>query len=319
MSRIAVIGAGPVGAIIASELLRRGHQVCLISERWPGDGITGDFAAGIGCIFKPSSALVGKMVLDSYPEWMVQARDTSCDYVQLTRISVVVPPDSPDPVWKDNVEDFRRDSNTQLSYLTYSFAPVAMGRAKISQFVAMGGVTNSRPITSVEVSSLRQGRSLEGFSYTVATMGLELRAILPRMNLFPVRGVLVHFFNRLPRDSSFMDENAVCYAVSRPGGCVIGSTFDEYVGTCSPEEQLIIGQQIVNEANRRFSLTFDFANRERVTVGYRPATEGNPIIDIGDELAVVNGMGGQGWVIGHSLVSVHRPDRLFLSAGLACG
>ena len=298
-----MIGAGPVGSAIALELVGRGFEVHQISAQWPGEGITGDYAAGIGCVFKPSSAAVGAWVLDSYARWMAQARDMNCPAVQLTRVSAVVPSGSIDPVWKDRVEDFRRDSDTRLSYLTYSFDPVQLGQWRTASFVAGGGVTVRRPLTPTEVSHLRQRRTIEGFSHTVVTMGLNLRAVFPELMLYPIRGVLVHFRDGLDGDNSFIDENAVSYAVTRPNGCVIGGTFDEYVETCSVDEQQSLGEQLVIDANRRFGLTLDFTQRTRITVGYRPGCAVAPGMDVGDEVSIVNGLGGQGWVTGHALAT----------------
>jgi glycine/D-amino acid oxidase-like deaminating enzyme len=44
-----------------------------------------------------------------------------------------------------------------------------------------------------------------------------------------------------------------------------------------------------------------FANKMRVTVGFRPAVASNVVLELGENVGIVNGFGGQGWVTGPAL------------------
>ena len=297
MQKVTVVGAGAVGLPIALELLKRSLQVTVVAEKLPGDGITADLAAGIGCVFKPSSEQVGDWVLESYQEWMRLARDSTVAAVRRTRL---VTTQHDVPTWADRVVDFKPVSRCGVSYLTYAFNPLALGTHRLGSFLAAGGTVENRPLSAAEVGGLRRGEPLCRSDYTVVTLGLGARALRPDFGLFPIRGVLVHF-EGIGDNTSYMDEEACSYVISRPGGLVVGGTFDQHVETCSEEEKRAIGMRIVHAANARFGLRLDSCQWVRVTVGYRPGVAGNPVVEVGDKVAHVNGLGGQGWVTGPAL------------------
>jgi glycine/D-amino acid oxidase-like deaminating enzyme len=295
---VCVIGAGPVGTSSALALQQERSTVTILADRLPGEGLTGDLAAGIGCIFKPSSRRVAGFVLDSYQSWMQLASDPSCPAVWETRLQTVT--SESDPSWASAVRDFDRVDERHAAYLTYAFDPRQLGTWRLEKFKQHGGQVVHRPLTAEEVSSLRNGASLPGFDYTVVTMGLRLRALRPEFGLYPIRGVLVHLPETQDRQS-FMDEDACNYVISRPNGLVVGGTFDAHVETCSADEKLVIGGRILADANARFGLGLDFGARTRITVGYRPAVSGDLVLEFGKRTAFINGLGGQGWVTGPAL------------------
>jgi glycine/D-amino acid oxidase-like deaminating enzyme len=295
---VAVVGSGPVGTAIALALQGKQFAVTMIAERLPGEGLTGDLAAGIGCVFKSSSQRVASLVLDSYPTWMELASDPDCSAVAETRLLTVT--ESTDPPWASRVSNFARLDDRRAAYLTYAFDPLELGKWRLDQFQHHQGTIEHRPLSADEVQLLRGGASLPGFAYTVVTIGLALRAMRPELGLYPVRGLLVHF-PPAAETHSFTDEDACSCAISRPNGLVIGATFDRHVETCSNDEQLSIGERIVADANTRFGLTLNFDTRTRITVGYRPAVGGDLVLELGERVAWVNGLGGQGWVTGPAL------------------
>jgi glycine/D-amino acid oxidase-like deaminating enzyme len=216
------------------------------------------------------------------------------------------------PTWAERVEDYDAGIGW-ASYLTYAFDPVAFGQHRLRTAWDMGATIQRRPLTRDEVPCLLNGASLAGADYTVVTMGLNTRALRPDFLLYGVRGVLVHFHPTT--GNSFMDEDACSYIVSRPGGLVVGGTFDKHIETCSPNEQVEIGQEVVRAANHRFGLRLDISDRTRITVGYRPAVDGDPVLELGYQVGYVTGLGGQGWVTGPALsrLVVDRVERLVMS------
>ena len=293
-----------MGLAIAIRLQERGHSVTVIASRWPGEGITGDLAAGTGYIIRTSSERAVQWAIDSYPVWMSLARDTSCSPVVVSTMTDVVPKASPDPIWKDTVEQFERVRGDVLRYVTYAFDPVGLGQWRLERLRELGGELQSRQLTPDEIAVLRQRQTLANFEHTVVSIGMELRQVVTDPSLYPVRGVLVHYDQSRAPGRSFSDEEGSSYMISRPGGAVVGGTFDEHVGTCSEEEKLTIGKRIVEEANRRFDLDFDFAHRTAITAGYRPATPGgDPIVRIEQTMSAVGGLAGQGWVTGPALAA----------------
>ncbi len=301
MSSIFVAGAGPIALPTAIELLKREHIVRLVADKLPGEGATGDNAAGIGCIFKPSCQLIYDFVINSYKANMLLARDPACTAVRLTRLHIAT--QGKQQPYASLVEDFSVDSATRASYTTFAFDPVAWGKQRLDEFVSLGGTLEHRSLSADEIAGIRSGEGVAGFDYTHDATGLNARDWRPGAGLYPIQGVLVH----LPEVSditSFMDEEDAIYVIRRPNGVVVGGTFNEGVHTCSPTEELAIGAHIVQESNKRFGLSLDFDNRTKITVGYRPGIlGGQPLLEFGDKVGAENGFGGQGWITWHARVA----------------
>jgi glycine/D-amino acid oxidase-like deaminating enzyme len=329
MANISIVGTGAVGTAIALELQAQGHRISLIAETLPGNKqITSDLAAGIGCIFKPSSPLVAELVLDSYEDYMSLAHSESCAPVQNTKLNIVTHNDKM-PAWASRVKDYTVISETRATYDTYSFHPGQLGNWRVRTLEENGATIKNRTLSDMEIEALRDGNQLKGDDYTILTMGLSTRDILPELHLYPVRGVLVHFgagsFN-YTASKSYMNEDSASYIIDRPGGPIIGGTFDRFVGSCTEDQKLEIGARIVDNAVREFCEDelarerFNFQLREDITAGYRPAVSGDPILDYGDKnrrVAVITGFSGQGWVTGFELarrVREHVESNMFPSA-----
>lgn len=323
MAKVCLVGGGAVGSALAKEFQSRGHHVDLIAERLPdkspiigneGKRIVTDLAVGIGCIFKPSSFLVADLVLKSYVEWMEQAANTKDDSVSLTNLYTVTNSDQK-PEWADRVRDYRVHNSKLASYSTYSFNPAQVVAKRIEmiqeRMKSLGGQIQKRPLAANEVAMLRSGESFPKSDMTVLAMGIKARDIYPELKLFPVRGVLAHFPDaESEKNISYMNEDNATYAISSNRGIVLGGTFDEGVGTCSDEEKSEITKKIINQVTSELheygiSLpSFKLEECKASTVGYRPAVQGDPIIDIGEtyeKIVNVTGLGGQGHVSGQAL------------------
>lgn len=301
MSSLLVAGAGPVALPTAIELLKRGHSVTLVADKTAGEGITGDFAAGIGCIFKPSCKLISDFVIASYEANMKLARDKACPSVRLTRLRVETR--GQEQSYASLVEDFFVDSPTHASYTTFAFDPVGWGKQRLEEFIALGGKLEHRALSAKEIAGIRSGEGVSGFDYVHDATGLNARNWRPSAGLYPIRGVLVHF-PATDDIHSFMDEEDAIYVIRRPNGDVVGGTFNEGVHTCSPDEELRIAARIVSESNKRWDLGLDLNERTRITVGFRPGIQsGEPLLEFGDKVSAENGFGGQGWITWYARVN----------------
>ncbi|MCB0345473.1 MAG: FAD-binding oxidoreductase [Bdellovibrionales bacterium] len=290
---IVVVGAGPVGLASALHLQSLGYQVHVIAQSLPGEGITGDLAAGIGCIFKPSSELIRRFVIESYPHSMRLAADSHFSAVAETQLLVVKTGTESD--YSSVVYDYEEVSETHARYRTFAFDPAAWGAQRLDQLIRGGCRVEKRPISAAEVDAVLSGVGIAGYDYTIVAAGLAARDLRPDFGLYPVRGVLVHF----PESSdkrSYMDEGSARYVISRPNGVVAGGTFDEHVGTCSESEELQLGAEIVSACNSAFGTSLRFDERVRVTAGFRPAVTKDAIMEFGARVAWLDGFGGQGWV-----------------------
>jgi glycine/D-amino acid oxidase-like deaminating enzyme len=71
------------------------------------------------------------------------------------------------------------------------------------------------------------------------------------------------------------------------------------------EERFVVGRSIVEEAQAEFApLGLNVSrlrNPREVSVGFRPGRRGDPVIEIGEKVAVVTGLGGQGIVTNPAL------------------
>jgi len=319
MAKVTVIGAGGGGTAIANQLSLEGHQVTLVSREVAGSlesrgGITTYNAAGIGCIFKPSSPFVGKLVLDSYEQWMALARDQNCRSVMETDLRIVTQPNE-EIAYASQVEAFERiDANT-AQYRTYSFNPTMLLQERLAEMRARGVEFETRSITPEEVQALRQGVPLQRSDYTVEAIGLAARDIHPELNLFPIAGVLVHFIDpatgRL-RDS-YMHEEKALYVVTRPSPqgreIILGGTFLEHIGDMSNEDRIRFAETIIKDAKEEFCYRgFDPERlkhgRRDITVGYRPAKIGDPVIEQRGKVSIVTGFGGQGLVTNFAVAQI---------------
>lgn len=326
MANITVVGAGAVGTAISEKLQEQGHAVSLIAENFPGHAgiestesgrITSDLAAGIGCIFKPSSEFVGELVLDSYDEWMRLAVDESFQPVMETQLKVVSSSEGR-PAWADRVSDYQVIDETLSTYRTYSFNPSALGGLRIRQIAEnmseAGGHFERRALTPYEVQQLREGEPFSDADFTVVATGLEMRNIKPELNLYPIRGMLIHFpAPEASNDLSLMEEDEANYAITRPGSdgreVVFGGSFEEGVFGCSVEEREQLARTVYHDtmeslkkygADEPFK-SLAFSDIRAVTAGYRPARAGDPVMDVQSRIAIVTGFGGQGWVIGPAM------------------
>ncbi|MFN5063772.1 MAG: NAD(P)/FAD-dependent oxidoreductase [Pseudomonadota bacterium] len=319
MARITVIGAGGVGTAIADRLSLDGHEITLVSREFAGSlesagGITTYKAAGIGCIFKPSSPFVGKLVLDSYEEWMALARDQKNRAVMETDLRIVTQPNE-EIKYASQVEEFRRIDENTAQYKTYSFNPTILLQDRLTQMRIRGVVFEKRNITTEEVKSLKEGMPLEGSDYTVEAIGLAARDIHPNIGLYPIAGVLVHYIDRDTGDlrDSYMCEDKALYVVTRPSlqgkEIILGGTFLEHIGDMSDVERQKHTDTIIDNAKQEFcSRGFDLnrlANGPRcTTVGYRPGMSGDPVIQQNGKVMVVTGFGGQGLVTNFAVAKI---------------
>jgi glycine/D-amino acid oxidase-like deaminating enzyme len=125
---------------------------------------------------------------------------------------------------------------------------------------------------------------------------------------------LVHFIDPATRElrDSYMYENKARYVVTRPSPhgreIIVGGTFFEGIGQMLEEDRDRLGSAIVEEAKAEFSdLGLDVSrlrNPREVSVGYRPGRQGEPVIEIGEKVAVVTGFGGQGIVTNPALTKL---------------
>jgi len=318
MADITVVGAGAVGTATALELHRFGHNVTLIAQEISGQldmrsGVTTRWAAGIGCIFKPSSEFVATLVLESYEEWMRIARDPNVTYIQETDLIIVTRPNE-DVSYAGKVSNFQRLDETTAQYTTYSLNPELMLEARLAELNKKGVTIVRRALTADEIKQLRDGVALDGSQYTVQATGLATRDHRPDLQLYPIAGVLVHFIDPASGElrDSYMDEDKARYVVTRPSPhgreIIVGGTFLEGIGRMSEEEQAARGEAIVAEAKTHFKpLGLDSRRLvlpREVSVGYRPGRVGDPVIEIGDKVAVVTGFGGQGIVTNPAVASL---------------
>jgi glycine/D-amino acid oxidase-like deaminating enzyme len=311
MARVSVVGAGGVGTAVALELLKQGHDVTMVSREFAGGlnercGITTYWAAGIGCIFKPSSPYVGQLVLESYEQWMSLARNQSNRFVMETELKIVTKPNE-HISYESQVEGFTRLDETTAKYNTYSFNPKMLLEARIAEMRKLGASFEIRNISADEVKQLREGIPLQGSDYTVEAIGLGARDIHPELDLYPVAGVLVHYIDRATGElrDSYMHEDKALYVVTRPSPqgreIVLGGTFLEHIGDVSPEERNRLAHGIIQNVPgefgpRGFDISRLSATPREITVGFRPAIKGDPAIQKRGKVSVVTGFSGQGLV-----------------------
>jgi glycine/D-amino acid oxidase-like deaminating enzyme len=311
MANVAVVGAGAVGTAVGLELLKQGHSVTVVTKEVAGGledrgGITTHWAAGIGCIFKPSSPFVGKLVLDSYEEWMALARNQGDRHVMTTDLKIVTKPNE-NISYASQVEGFQRLDETTAQYTTYSLNPKMTLETRIAEMRARGAQFELRAVTPDEVVSLQQGIPLAGSDYTVEAIGLAARDLHPELNLFPIAGVLVHYIDPATQElcDSYMHEEKAIYVVTRPSPhgreIILGGTFLEGIGQMAHEDRLRYAEQIESQIRGEFEdRGFDPARlkngRRDATVGFRPARVGNPVIEQRGKVSIVTGFGGQGLV-----------------------
>lgn len=327
MGNVTVVGAGAVGTAVALEIESFGHNVKVIAREVAGQldkrsGVTTEWAAGIGCIFKPSSPLVSKLVLDSYEDWMSMARDAKYPYIMETDLKIVTKPNE-EVSYANQVSDFHRVDETTAQYTTYSLNPSRMLEARLEELRKKGVVIERRSLTADEITQLKDGVALDGSDYTVEATGLAARDYRPELGLYPIAGVLAHFIDPATGElrDSYMDEDKARYVITRPSPhgreIVVGGTFLEGVGSMSEEEVHHRGQQIVDEAIAHFQKRGLDGTRlvfpRDWSVGFRPGRSGDPVTDVGEKVAVVTGFGGQGIVTNPAvsrLVATLVNDRL---------
>jgi len=323
MANVTVVGAGAVGTATALELSKFGHKVSLIAREISGQldlrsGVTTRWAAGIGCIFKPSSEFVAKLVLDSYEDWMRIARDPNVVFIQETDLKIVTRPNET-VSYADKVADFQRIDETTARYTTYSLNPELMLEARLAELNKRGVSIVRRALTCDEIKQLRDGIPLDGSDYTIQATGLAARDYRPDLQLYPIAGVLVHFIDPVSGElrDSYMDEEKARYVITRPSPHgrerVFGGTFLQGIGSMTEEEQSAHAQAIVAEARAHFEpLGLDTSRLtlpREISVGYRPGRDGDPVIEIGDRVAVVTGFGGQG-IVTNPAVAKHVSQQI---------
>ena len=310
MAHVTVVGAGGVGTAIGVKLQEQGHKVTMVSREFAGElgtpGITTYWAAGIGCIFKPSSPYVGKLVLDSYEEWMSLARNRDNKFVMETDLKIVTKPNERIS-YESQVDEFHRLDETTAVYKTYSFNPRMLLESRVARLQKGGAKFEIRPLDVSEVKQLQEGVPLQGSDYTVEAIGLAARDLHPGLGLYPVAGVLVHYIDRGTGElrDSYMYEDEAMYVVTRPSHqgreIILGGTFLEYIGDMSPKEKSRRAAEILRGVRKHFSERgFDSARLgdepKEVTIGYRPAKKGDPAIMKRGRVSVVTGFSGQGLV-----------------------
>ena len=109
-----------------------------------------------------------------------------------------------------------------------------------------------------------------------------------------------------------MYEGKSRYVVTRPSPhgreIISGGTFFEGIDQMLEEDRGRLGGDILEEAKAEFSaLGLDVSRLRKpreVSVGYRPGRQGEPVIDIGQKVAVVTGFGGQGIVTNPALANL---------------
>ena len=307
MPRILVLGAGHIGLSNALHLHQLDYQVELMAPLFPGDGITSDWAAGIFCRFRPSAASVEQFVDRSYDPMMEMSVDHLIPAV--TPTTLVVEMNGREDSYKDKVRGFKLLGNNRAQYDTCAIDPVGLGKWRLEQFTKAGGKVLPRALNPSEVECLRDGRGLPDYDYTLSCLGLNFRDVSLKKKVLghvpkpmrPARGLLVHF---APEGGlSFMDESAPSYVVRRNDADVVGGTYELGVGTYSERELVEIGARIVNDANARFDTRFDFSKRKKITAGFRPVVNGDPIMIFLPTLGVVTGFGGQGLITNPAVVA----------------
>lgn len=333
----AFVGLGAINSIIALYVaVRLGVKEILIITRdlaedfiFPTNGevliakpgtFCAVFAAGIGCIFRPSSKFVGSLVKLSYKYFMKLARDDSQKHIRLTRITL---PCKQRPNYAGWVEDFKILPNGMASYLSYSFSPKGWLVHRTNELREIGVEIKHQKLSPAQILRLKNDQGLEGADMTVSALGLAHRVIKPET--VGIAGVLV----RLPKTAitypewdkseegigrSYMqeeDENGFSnYLVEQPFNedeikIVIGGTF--YVGYEDMDEDFVRSEAaaMITRTEATFGLKIDCEQIEGITAGLRPgatASSGEPTIDVFEKQANVAAFGGQGWVTGFALV-----------------
>jgi glycine/D-amino acid oxidase-like deaminating enzyme len=183
-----------------------------------------------------------------------------------------------------------------VEYLTYTFAPVELGRWRLQQFNEKGGRLEQRGLNPNEIVLVLSGTPLPGSDYTIVTMGLDARDLRTDFGLYPTRGILVHF-PPIPDITSYRYPKRMRFIYSRSDAMVVGGTYEEHVGTLALGEDIAIGEELVRDANEIFGSDLRFQDRTKITVGFRP-TATNPVFEFGQSVGFVNGLDGQGWVTG---------------------
>nr|UUA81764.1 D-amino acid oxidase [synthetic construct] len=312
-AKIVVIGAGVAGLTTALQLLRKGHEVTIVSEFTPGDlsiGYTSPWAGANWLTFYDGGKLADYDAV-SYPILRELARSSPEAGIRLiNQRSHVLKRDLPklegamsaicqrNPWFKNTVDSFEiiedrsRIVHDDVAYLV-EFASVCIHAGVylnwlMSQCLSLGATVDKRRVNHIKDANLLHSSGSRP-DVIVNCSGLFARFLggVEDKKMYPIRGQVVLVRNSLPFMASFSstpekeNEDEALYIMTRfDGTSIIGGCFQPNNWSSEPDPSLT--HRILSRALDRFpELTKDGPlDIVRGCVGHRPGREGGPRVEL---------------------------------------
>nr|CAG8588168.1 7308_t:CDS:2 [Entrophospora candida] len=290
--RVNVIGAGVIGLTFGLILQRKGYQVKIMAEHFPGDHNINYTSPWAGADWRAINlnAREQKFLGDSFKYlWdLVETPDTGI--IRLPLYDYIEKSYSDDNTWlEDLVPNFKIIPKDELppntgfgtSYTTVTIDVVKYLPWLLNQFVDVGGKYEKRHLANINEAME------DDVDVVVNCTGIMARYFggVEDSNVYPIRGQIVTAWApHIKKAIHHQDKDSVTYIIPRENGVVIlGGTLDENDYTEAPNPR--VAEEIIKRCIKICPELTSGKGAEsleikRHAVGLRPARKGNIRLEV---------------------------------------